>query len=182
MMNRIKAPVAAVAGMLVLSGCSGLLDVDNPNNLVEDAVQQEAAANGVVNGALWHVSEAVGSVWEAPSVVADELYWIGSRDAWGALDQGAISDPSNEFTDANFPNLGQAVWMSQNAVEILSGHLANSADPDLFRVDYGRALMLRGIALMITAQSQADMTFASKTVDGPPGLLSMKFTVVQFSR
>jgi hypothetical protein len=154
--------------MLVLSGCSGLLDVDNPNNLVEDAVQQEAAANGVVNGALWHVSEAIGSVWEAPSVVADELYWIGSRDAWGALDQGAISDPSNEFTDANFPNLGQAVWMSQNAVEILSGHLANSADPDLFRVDYGRALMMRGIALMITAESQDDMTFSYKTVDGPP--------------
>ena len=168
MMNRIKAPAAAVAGMLVLSGCSGLLDVDNPNNLVEDAIQQEAAANGVVNGALWHVSEAFGSVIEAPAVVADELYWIGSRDAWGALDQGYISDPGNEFTDAAFPNLGQAVWMAQNAVEILSGHIANSADPDLFRVDYGRALMLRGLILMVTAETQADMTFSYKTVDGAP--------------
>jgi len=168
MINRIKAPAAAVAGMLVLSGCSGLLDVDNPNNLVEEAVRQEAAANGVVNGALWHVSEAFGSVIEAPAVVSDELYWIGSRDAWGALDQGFISDPANEFTDANFPNLGQAVWMSQNAVEVLAGHLANSADPDNFRVDYGRALMFRGLALMTTAEQQSDMTFSYKTVDGPP--------------
>lgn len=168
MMNRIKAPAAAVAGMLLLSGCDGLLDVDNPNNLVEEAIQQEAAANGVVNGALWHVSEALGDVWEGTAVTADELFWIGSRDAWQSLDQGFIDDPSNEFTDAAFPNLGQAVWMAQNAVEILEGHVANSSDPAQFQVDLGRAYMLRGMILMVTAEQQQDMTFSYKQVDGPP--------------
>jgi hypothetical protein len=168
MKNRIKAPVALVAGTLLLSGCSGLLDVDNPNNLVEEAIQQEAAANGVVNGALWHVSEALGSVWEGPAVTSNELYWIGSRDAWGALDQGFISDNANEFTDAAFPNLGQAAWMAQNAVEILEGHVANSSDPDQFQVDRGRAYMLRGMILMVVAEQQQDMTFSYKQTDGPP--------------
>lgn len=168
MINRIKAPLALVAGTLILSGCSGLLDVDNPNNLVEEAIQQEAAANGVVNGALWHVSEALGDVWEGPAVVADELYWIGSRDAWGALDQGFITDELNEFTDAAFPNLGQAVWMAQNAVEILEFHTANAAAPGDFAVDRGRAYMLRGMILMVVAESQDDMTFSYKQVDGAP--------------
>ena len=168
MINRIKAPLTAVAAAVVLSGCSGLLDVDNPNSLVEESIRQEAAANGVANGSLYLVSEAIGDVWEGPAVVADELYWIGSRDAWQSLDQGFISDPSNEFTDGAFPNLGQAVWMAQNAVEILAGHVANSSDPDQFQVDYGRTLMFRGMILMVIAESQQDMTFSYKQVDGAP--------------
>ena len=168
MMNRIKAPVALVAGTLLLSGCSDLLDVDNPNNLVEEAIQQEAAANGVVNGALWHVSEALGDVWEGPAVTSNELYWIGSGDAWGALDQGFISDNLNEFTDAAFPNLGQAAWMAQNAVEILEFHTAESASSADFAVDRGRAYMMRGMVLMAIAEQQQDMTFSYKQTDGPP--------------
>lgn len=165
---RFKAPAALVAGALLLSGCSDLLDVDNPNNLVEDAIQQEASAAGVVNGALWHFAEAASSVWQGTSVTADELYWTGSRDAWQALDQGFIDDNLNEFTDAAFETLGQAVWMSQNAVEIVEGHVANSLTPDAFQVDLGRAYMYRGMSYMITAEQQQDMTFSYKQVDGPP--------------
>ena len=165
MMNRIKAPVAAIAAAFVLSGCN-LLDVDNPNSLVEESIRQQAAANGVANGSLQLVSEAVADVWEGPAVVADELYWIGSRDAWGQLDQGFISNNENEFTDAAFPTLGRAVWMAQNAVEILEGHF-NESGAD-FQTDYGRALMFRGLVLMVTAESQQDMTFSFKMVDGPP--------------
>lgn len=165
MINRIKAPVAAVAAAFVLSGC-GLLDVDNPNSLVEESIRLEAAANGVANGSLQLVSEAVANVWQGPAVASDELYWIGSRDAWGQLDQGFISNPENEFTDAAFPTLGRAVWMAQNAVEILEGHFAESGAA--FQTDYGRALMFRGMILMVTAESQEDMTFSYKMVDGPP--------------
>lgn len=168
MMNRIKAPLALVAGAVLVTGCGGLLDVENPNNLVEDAVGREAAANGVVNGALWHASEALGDVWEGPAVVSNELYWIGSRDAWGALDQGFITDALNEFTDAAFPNLGQAIWMAQRAVEILEGHVNTAAEPEAFELDRGRAYMFRGLALMVIAEQQQDMTFSYKQVDGPP--------------
>lgn len=165
MMNRIKAPLTAVASVLVLSGC-GLLDVDNPNSLVEESIRLEAAANGVANGSLQLVSEAISDVWEGPAVASDELYWIGSRDAWGQLDQGFVSNPENEFTDGAFPGLGRAVWMSQNAVEILQGHFDESGDA--FRTDLGRALMFRGMIMMVTAESQEDMTFSYKMVDGPP--------------
>ena len=165
MMNRIKAPVTAALSVFVLSGCN-LLDVDNPNSLVEESIRLEAAANGVANGSLQLVSEALADVWEGPAVTSDELYWIGSRDAWGQLDQGFISNPENEFTDGAFPTLGRAAWMSQNAVEILQGHFDNSGAA--FQTDLGRALMFRGMIMMVIAESQADMTFSYKMVDGPP--------------
>lgn len=167
MNNRFKAPVLAVTAAFTLSGC-GLLDVDNPNSLVEASIQLEAAANGVANGSLRLVSTAVASVWEAPSVVGDELYWTGSRDAWGQLDQGFIGDPLNEFTDGAFPNLGQAVWMGQNAVDILTEHVANNPGNDDFATDLARAQMFNGLILMVTGEIQEDMTFSNKQEDGAP--------------
>ena len=80
MKNRIKAPAMAVAAMVALSGCN-LLDVDNPNSLVEASIKLEAAANGVVNGSLNRISNGISDVWEGYLVTSDELYWIGSRDA-----------------------------------------------------------------------------------------------------
>jgi len=166
---RIKAPAMAVAAMFTLTGCN-LLDVDNPNSLVEESIQLEAAANGVANGSLRLTSEAIASVWEGPAVVADELYWTGSRDAWGQLDQGYIEDPQNEFTDAAFPSLGEAVWMGQNAVAILTEHVNNpdNAGVDSFVEDLGRAHMFNGLILMVTGEIQDDMTFSNKMEDGPP--------------
>jgi len=156
----------AMAAMVALSGCD-LLDVDNPNSLVEESVQQEAAANGMVNGSLQLVSEAVSDIWEGPGVVADELDWIGSRDAWGSLDEGAIGDPSNEFLDAAFPTLGRATWTAQNAVELLEGHVAENPGEDSFALDLARAQMFRGLILMVVAESQQDMTFSFKQENGP---------------
>jgi len=61
----------ALLGALSLSGCGDLLDVNNPNNLVEESVQLPAAAEGLVNGSLRSVSVAASSVWEGPAVVSD---------------------------------------------------------------------------------------------------------------
>lgn len=166
MINRIKAPVMAMVAMVALSGCD-LLDVDNPNNLVEESIRQRAVASGVVNGSLQMMSEAVSSIWQPTAVVSDELYWIGSRDAWQSLDQGDISDPTNEFTDAAFPDLGRAVWTAQNAVEILDVHFAEAPTPDDFAFDRARAYMYRGVILMVTVETQEDMTFSYKMEDGP---------------
>ena len=151
MKNRFKAPVLAVGAAFVLSGC-GLLDVDNPNSLVEESVELEAAANGMVNGALQRVSVAIADVWEAYLVASDELYWIGSRDAWFSLDHGFVADPENEFIDSAFPQLGQAVWTASNELRILQNHID---DPGVgwtaadFQKDYHRAQLFNGLILMI---------------------------------
>lgn len=167
-MKMMKSPVLALAAAVTLTGCGDLLDVNNPNNLVEASIRLEAAANGVANGSLRLVSNAVSDVWEGPAVVADELYWTGSRDAWGQLDNGFISDPLNEFTDGAFPNLGRAVWMGAEAVEIITEHVGNNPGVSSFALDLARAQMFNGIILMVTGEIQEDMTFSDKQEDGAP--------------
>ena len=166
MMNRIKAPALAAIATLTLSGCVGdLLDVDNPNSLNESSVELPAAANGLANGALVEVGDAVSYMGLSLAVASDEAYWTGSRDAWGQLDQGYVGDPLNEFTDAAFPQLGEAVWLARKAVTVLKGHVDELGNA--YRLDRGRAQMFYGIALMITGESQEDMTFSDKTDAAP---------------
>ena len=167
MIKKIKAPVLAVAAVFTLTGCD-LLDVDNPNSLVEEDIQREAAANGVANGSLRLASSAIADVWEGPAVVSDELYWTGSRDAWGQLDAGFIDDPYNEFTDGAFPGFGQAVWMAREAVNTLQTHVGNNPGVASFARDLARAQMFRGMVLMVVGESQEDMTFSDKQEDGAP--------------
>lgn len=167
MKNRIKTPVVLLAASVALSGCN-LLDVDNPNSLVEDVIGKEPAANGVANGSLRLVANAIADIWEGPGVVADELYWTGSRDAWGQLDQGFIDDFQNEFMDSAFPTLGRGVWMAQNAVDILQVHVDNNPGDDVFAKDLHRSQMFNGIILTVTGELQEDMTFSDKMDDGPP--------------
>lgn len=167
MTSRLKAPVMATAVAVLLSGCN-ILDVENPNNLVEESVQLEAGANGVVNGSLQLVSEGITDIWEGPEVVSDNLYWIGSRDAWGGLDNGFVQDNLNEFLDEAFPELGRAVWMAQNAIEIMEGHVANNPSSEAFALDLARAQFFWGTIYMVTAEVQQDMTFSWKQEDGAP--------------
>jgi hypothetical protein len=161
---RIKASATAMLAILTLSGCD-LLDVNNPNNLVEESIRSEAAASAVVNGGLALTASAISQIWQPYLVASDEMFWIGSRDAWLSLDQGYISDPNNEFTDAAFPSLGQARWMTDEAVEILTEHAAN--DPS-FSGELARANLYAGMIHMIIGEVQDDFAFSDKTEDGPP--------------
>ena len=117
-----------VAGALLvafaLTGCD-ILDVENPNNLGEESIRATSAASAVVNGAEALVYSSISQIWQPYLVASDELYWIGSRDAWLALDQGNLSNTDNEFTDGAFPSLGEARWMADEAVEIIEGHIAD---------------------------------------------------------
>lgn len=167
MKNRIKAPVLVVGAMIMLSGCN-ILDVLDPNSLIEESIKLEGASNGVVNGSQQLVARSVSEIWQLPSLASDEMYWIASRDAWGSLDHGFINDEENEFIDGAFPSLGQATWMAHNAVVIMTEHVGNNSGDDGFLLDLARAQMYKGIIYMITAEQQADMTFSDKQVDGPP--------------
>ena len=165
MKNRIKASVLTVVTALTLSGCGDLLDVNNPNNLVEESISQAAAASAVVNGSLSLVSSAISSIWQPYLVTSDEIYWIGSRDAWLALDQGFIGNPENEFSDGAFPSVGRGRWMADQAIKILQGHA--SGDPS-FNYDLARANHFAGIMYTVIGEVMEDFAFSDKTESGAP--------------
>ena len=167
MTNRIKALPVMLAAGVALSGCN-LLDVNNPNSISEESVQLPAAANGVSNGALRKLADAVSEVWQTTGVSSDEFFWTGSRDGWNTLDQGAFDEPRNEFLDAIFPELGTSVWMGREAVEIMELHVAENPGETEFELDLARAHFFYGMALLVTGETQEDMTFSDKMTDGAP--------------
>jgi len=116
---------AARVTMLVLAAtlvaCSGLLDVKNPNNVNANDLDNPAAAASIANGALSAVARAWGRVLTDYATVTDELTWIGSRDGFRELDVGFLTNPTNEFLDADFPYVGEARWLSDLAIAKLEG-------------------------------------------------------------
>jgi hypothetical protein len=112
--------VRTVSLVVVAAGCSSLLDVENPNNVNQDNLNNPAAAAALANGALSATARALGNVLTPYSEATDELTWIGSRDAWSDLDQGYLTGITNEFVDAAFPQVAQARWLSDEAIKRLS--------------------------------------------------------------
>ena len=163
MKARLATPLLAAFAL----GCGDLLDVNNPNDLVEEDIRKEAAAAAVVNGTLTLVASSVSQSWLPYLVASDEVRWIGSRDAWLSLDVGFVDDPLNEFIDGPFPAMGQARWMSDEAIEILQGHHDNNPSNSI-KTDLARAYMYSGIIYMVIGEIQEDYAFSDKTESGPP--------------
>lgn len=166
-MQKIKALAAGLMAVLALGACD-ILDVENPNNLVEEDIEGVAAAAAVANGALRLTANAVSGVWQPYLVASDEMFWIGSRDAWLQLDQGFVSNPENEFTDLFFPDIAQARWMGDRAIAILEGHVAENPDDDSFKNHLARANFFSGVMYMVIGEVQEDFAFSDKQEAGPP--------------
>ncbi|SMO52576.1 hypothetical protein [Fodinibius sediminis] len=103
-----------------ITGCD-VLDVNNPNNLVEDDLDNPVAAPAIANGAEATLTNALGEILGPYSTATDELTWIGTRDAWQQLDQGEVDDPLNEFVDVGFQYVGEARWTADEAIRRLEG-------------------------------------------------------------
>src|SRR3989449_10565906 len=128
--TRITSLLAALGLSGGVVGCSGLLDVNNPNSVPIKEIGNPAGAKSLTNG----VQASVGRAWNdgitLMSVASDELRWVGSRDAWNTLDQGSISEPTNEFVDAAFPYLGEARWLADTAIQQLEVFRSARTLPD----------------------------------------------------
>ncbi len=162
-MKKISRSVLSATGFaLFLSGC-GLLDVDNPNALVEEDIQKAQAADAAVNGAQAIVASGIAGIYAAFSTVGDEITWIGSRDAWNELNLGTPDNPGNEFADGSFPGIAQARWMSQFAVDLIAEH---ESTPDM-QARLARANLYAGVAHSAIAQMFDDFAFSNRTEPGP---------------
>lgn len=107
-----------LAGSLLLgigTGCD-ILEVNNPNNLIEEDIDPTAAPS-LANGAEASVTRALGAMHAPYHTATGELTWIGSRDAWGQLDLGIIDNEFNEFSDAAFPYVGEATWVTRTYID-----------------------------------------------------------------
>ena len=163
----ISRSLLAVLGVAVLLGGCDILDVDNPNALVQEDAEKVTAASSVVNGAHARTAAGIAGIYAAFSTAGDEITWIGSRDAWNELDQGTPDNPGNEFTDGSFPGIAQARWMTNFAVGIMEGHVSEDAGNASLQADLSRANLYAGVAYSAIAQMFDDFAFSDRTEPGP---------------
>ncbi len=124
--HRAIRGVAAIAAATLLGACSGVLDVDNPNNVVDDALNNPTATASIVNGAGATVIRAFNSVLAPYGAATDELTWSGSRDGFKQLDDGGVSDPFNEYVDAATFQVSEARYTTDEAIQRLLGFEKNN--------------------------------------------------------
>jgi hypothetical protein len=150
--------VAALAGGTVV-GCNTFLDVDNPNNVPEDALTNPAAAPSIANGSGGAVTRALAAMLAPYSTASDELTWVGSRDAYKELDDGTPSNPSNEFTDAAFAYISEARYTADQAVTLLEGFDKDGSLPA--RADLARSYLYAAIIYVSIADMFDDFVISS---------------------
>jgi len=120
----------AILFLVVWTGCKNPLNVENPNKLTEENVNSPSAYGALVGGARNNLARAAGGMLPIVENATDESFWIGSRDAWGALDQGNIGAVTNEFTDRAWPYAGQARYMVDKAVILGEQYQSDGTLPD----------------------------------------------------
>ncbi len=159
--------ILGALGMAVLLGACDLLEVDNPNALVQADIEKTEAAAAAVNGAQARTANGIAGIYAAFSTVGDEITWIGSRDAWNELDQGTPDNPGNEFADGSFPGIAQARWMTNFAVQLMEGHVSENAGDAELQGHLARANLYAGVAYSAIAQMFDDFAFSDRTEPGP---------------
>jgi hypothetical protein len=140
------AAFALGAAWLIAAGaaCSSLLDVKNPNNVSADSLNNASAGFAIANGAQAALAYGWGAILTEYATVTDELTWSGSRDGFRELDVGTLLNPTNEFTDAAFPYVGRARWMTDLAIKKLASFDAAGTIKD--RNDLARSYLYGAIA------------------------------------
>ena len=149
-------------------GCSIFdTNIQNPNAVEEGALGDPASAATQANGLGAAVTRALTTVYGPYSVASDELTWVGSREHWGQLDVGDISDPQNEYTNAAYPLMSEVRWLSDYTISRLEGF--DEAQKLRNRADLLRTYVYAAIAYITIGDMYDDFVLTSdRTVSAAP--------------
>lgn len=117
-----RIAIVTITLFLALSlGACDLLDVENPNSLQEERLEDATSADAMVGGIQATVTRGIGYIYAPYSTGTDELIWVGSRDAWLDLSRGFIGSSLNEFSDLAFTFVAEAEWTAREFIGRLEG-------------------------------------------------------------
>lgn len=165
-----------------LSGCDALLDVKNPNNVTQEALEDPVAAGALVAGATAEVADGLVTLLRSVSTISDETQWIGSQNAAQAHDQGEIRNPDNEYSGETFNQMSEGRWLADYTIQSLEKF---DADGDLANRDLLAQAYLQGgiIYAYIGAHFDA-FVLSNRTEAAPPideaGMVKMFDTAIGY--
>ena len=120
-MRRVLTFGIAVALMCTLfpTGCD-ILDASNPNSLVEEDLQDPRGASALKNGLLNALMDGTGWAYAPLSAASDEMRWQGSYESYQGFQIGRLDRPGNEITNNTWPEITEARWRADEAIERLT--------------------------------------------------------------
>jgi hypothetical protein len=157
--------VPLLCASLLLLGCASLLDVENPNDVVEEDIRNDGAAAMVANGAQLTVLGGWQRMLGPYSAVSDELHYVvGPRQDWREYDRGTPDNPRNEFLGYN--SLAEGRWMADEAIEILDS--LDSAGDLTDRTHLARSYLYAALAYISLADWMDDVALSDRMEAAPP--------------
>jgi starch-binding outer membrane protein, SusD/RagB family len=157
--------IASLAGVVTM-GCTGLLDVNNPNNVTGESLENPVAAPSILNGAENSTTRALASIYTPYAGATDETIFVGSRDDYQQLNQGQVGNPSNEYINGNSFNVNEARWLADNAIKLLEGFKKAGKLTDNTLI--ARAYLNGAVIYTTIADMFDDFTISDRTVAAPP--------------
>lgn len=150
------------------TACSDLLQADNPNNLLEEDLQDPRSVLPMVNGVQASLTRAFANIVAPYATASDELTWIGSRDAWQQLQFGNFNNPNNEFTDAAFFFVGEARWWSDDVIKRIEAFEAQGLLLSGDEVQLARAYLYGAVIYTVIADMFDDFVISSDKSEAAP--------------
>ena len=158
--NLIVNQILALSVSFLLIGCD--LEVNNPNSINYENLNNPVTANALANGSLVEVASGMGYLIAPYSVASDEVTWIGSRQAWEELNKGKFADVANEFVDQAWGHFASARWTADNAVELIESFELGSYDAN----DLARAYLYAALIRVMIGDMFDDFVYSNRTVAG----------------
>ena len=159
--NNLKVNQLFIVSLfLFFIGCE--LEVNNPNSINYENLDNPVTANALANGSLVNIAAGMGFLIAPYSVATDEVTWIGSRHAWGELDDGNLSHVANEFIDQAWGPFASARWTADNAIQLIEGFEVGSYDVN----DLARTYMYAALVRVMIGDMFDDFVYSNRTEAG----------------
>src|SRR5687768_1434077 len=161
-----RARAAALAALAAAVGC-GVLDVTNPNNVLEENLETPAASTPIANGVIGATTRALNAMLDVYGTASDEMDFVGSQDGFFQLDVGNVSSPVLQFSDNGFQQMATARWTGDEAIRRLRGFDSTAQLQN--RNDLATTYLYTAISYIVIGDMFDDFPIASdRAEDAPP--------------
>lgn len=139
---------------LVAAGCSGLLDVDNESDILDDDLNSPEAVDPVVNGVAGDFGVFYSQTALAVGLAAMELWHTGSHGHDRETDEGFLRRPSSDGNDG-YNDGSRAYWVATDAQR----RIAEIYGDDEPHAETAEVLSWSGYTLLVLADNWCKLTF-----------------------
>jgi hypothetical protein len=172
-----RAAATSLAAIALGAGCN-LLDVSNPNNVLDTSLDDATAAPSIATGVVGLTIRALNGMLDVYGTATDELDWVGSQDGFNQLDLGNVSRTQLQFSDNGYLQTASARWTGDQAIARLRAFDEATPRQLLNRNDLTTAYLYTAITYVTIGDMFDDFPIASDRATGAPPVGEANMSVV----